>query len=225
MQAVLDKRVKPGDVVIIRYEGPKGGPGMREMLSVTAAIVGEGLGPEVALVTDGRFSGGTRGLMIGHVAPEAFAGGPIGLVEDGDRVRIDADTGTLDLLVSEDVLAERRKQWKRARAPLHPWRLRPLRRPRRFRLPRRHPPNTGGIEPQRHRGHKGTRRNRERRVRLLLPLIPSLCLSVFSVPLWLASPYRGVKSVSGVMARMVAARSRALASRSAREQTSFGECM
>jgi dihydroxy-acid dehydratase len=112
MQAVLDKRVKPGDVVIIRYEGPKGGPGMREMLSVTAAIVGEGLGPEVALVTDGRFSGGTRGLMIGHVAPEAFAGGPIGLVEDGDRIRIDADTGTLDLLVSDDVLAARRKQWK-----------------------------------------------------------------------------------------------------------------
>jgi dihydroxy-acid dehydratase len=109
---VLDKRVKPGDVVIIRYEGPKGGPGMREMLSVTAAIVGEGLGPEVALVTDGRFSGGTRGLMIGHVAPEAFAGGPIGLVEDGDRIRIDADTGTLDLLVSDDVLAARRKQWK-----------------------------------------------------------------------------------------------------------------
>ena len=111
MQAVLDKKVKPGDVVIIRYEGPKGGPGMREMLSVTAAIVGEGLGPEVALVTDGRFSGGTRGLMIGHVAPEAFTGGPIALVEDGDRIRIDADAGTLDLLVPDDVLAARRAQW------------------------------------------------------------------------------------------------------------------
>jgi dihydroxy-acid dehydratase len=111
MQAVLDGHVKPGDVVIIRYEGPKGGPGMREMLSVTAAIVGQGLGSEVALVTDGRFSGGTRGLMIGHVAPEAFTGGPIGLVEDGDRIRIDADTGVLDLLVSEDVLAERRMRW------------------------------------------------------------------------------------------------------------------
>jgi dihydroxy-acid dehydratase len=118
MQAVLDKRVKPGDVVIIRYEGPKGGPGMREMLSVTAAIVGEGLGTEVALVTDGRFSGGTRGLMIGHVAPEAFAGGPIALVEDGDLIRIDADKGTLDLLVPEDVLAERRKRWSPP-APRH----------------------------------------------------------------------------------------------------------
>jgi dihydroxy-acid dehydratase len=111
MQAVLDKKVKPGDVVIIRYEGPKGGPGMREMLSVTAAIVGEGLGPDVALVTDGRFSGGTRGLMIGHVAPEAFTGGPIAFVEDGDRIRIDADAGALDLLVPDDVLAARRARW------------------------------------------------------------------------------------------------------------------
>jgi dihydroxy-acid dehydratase len=116
MRAVMNKQVQPGDVVIVRNEGPKGGPGMREMLSVTAAIVGEGLGQEVALVTDGRFSGGTRGLMIGHVAPEASVGGPIGLIEDGDRIRIDADEGVLDLLVSEEVLAERRARWT-ARAP------------------------------------------------------------------------------------------------------------
>ena len=112
MRAVMDNRVQPGDVVVIRYEGPKGGPGMREMLSVTAAIVGAGLGPEVALVTDGRFSGGTRGLMIGHVAPEALAGGPIGLIEDGDLIRIDADAGTLDLLVPDDVLAQRKTHWQ-----------------------------------------------------------------------------------------------------------------
>jgi dihydroxy-acid dehydratase len=111
MRAVMEKRVQPGDVVVVRYEGPKGGPGMREMLSVTAAIVGEGLGQDVALVTDGRFSGGTRGLMIGHVAPEASVGGPIGLIEDGDLIRIDADEGVLDLLVPEDVLAKRRARW------------------------------------------------------------------------------------------------------------------
>jgi dihydroxy-acid dehydratase len=111
MQAVLDKQVKPGDVVVIRYEGPKGGPGMREMLSVTAAIVGEGLGPDVAMVTDGRFSGGTRGLMIGHVAPEAQVGGPIGLIEDGDIVTIDVASRMLNLEVPEPVLAERRARW------------------------------------------------------------------------------------------------------------------
>lgn len=117
MQAVLDKKVVPGDVVVIRYEGPKGGPGMREMLSVTAAIVGEGLGPEVALVTDGRFSGGTRGLCIGHVAPEAQVGGPIGLIEDGDLIAIDVPSRTLTLEVPADVLAERRARWTRP-APL-----------------------------------------------------------------------------------------------------------
>jgi dihydroxy-acid dehydratase len=111
MRAVMNKQVQSGDVVIVRNEGPKGGPGMREMLSVTAAIVGEGLGQEVALVTDGRFSGGTRGLMIGHVAPEASVGGPIGLIEDGDLIRIDADEGVLDLLVPEEVLAARRARW------------------------------------------------------------------------------------------------------------------
>jgi dihydroxy-acid dehydratase len=111
LRAVLDRRIKPGDVVVIRYEGPKGGPGMREMLSVTAALVGEGLGPEVALVTDGRFSGGTKGLMIGHVAPEAPLGGPIALVRDGDMVTVDIDRRRLDLEVPEAELAERRAAW------------------------------------------------------------------------------------------------------------------
>ncbi len=111
MQAVLNKQIHAGDVVVIRYEGPKGGPGMREMLSVTAAIVGEGLGQSVAMVTDGRFSGGTRGLMIGHVAPEAQVGGPIALVEDGDTITIDVSAKTLHLDVPEGILAERRARW------------------------------------------------------------------------------------------------------------------
>jgi dihydroxy-acid dehydratase len=89
MQAVTSKQIKAGDVVVIRYEGPKGGPGMREMLSVTAAIVGEGLGESVALLTDGRFSGATRGLMVGHVAPEAALGGPIAAIREGDKITID----------------------------------------------------------------------------------------------------------------------------------------
>jgi dihydroxy-acid dehydratase len=109
--AVKEQRIKPGDVVVLRYEGPVGGPGMQEMLGITAAIVGEGLGAEVALLTDGRFSGGTRGLMIGHVAPEAALGGPIALVEDGDSVTIDVDRRALDLDVEEAVLAERRARW------------------------------------------------------------------------------------------------------------------
>ncbi len=111
MQAVLDGHVYAGDVVVIRYEGPKGGPGMREMLSVTAAIVGEGLGPDVAMVTDGRFSGGTRGLMIGHVAPEAQVGGLIGLIEDGDLIAIDVPSRTLTLEVDDATLADRRTRW------------------------------------------------------------------------------------------------------------------
>lgn len=111
LRAVLDRQIKPGDVVVIRYEGPKGGPGMREMLSVTAALVGEGLGPEVALVTDGRFSGGTKGLMIGHVAPEAPLGGPIALVRDGDTITIDVERRRLDLEVPDTELAQRRTQW------------------------------------------------------------------------------------------------------------------
>ena len=111
-QAVEDRKYKNGDVIIIRYEGPKGGPGMREMLSTTAALYGQGAGDNVALITDGRFSGGTRGLCIGHVGPEAAVGGPIALVQDGDIITIDAEKGTLDLEVSEEELERRRKAWK-----------------------------------------------------------------------------------------------------------------
>jgi len=112
LRAVLEKRIRAGDVVVIRYEGPKGAPGMPEMLAVTAALVGEGLGPEVALVTDGRFSGGTRGLMIGHVCPEAQLGGPIALVEEGDLITIDVEGRRLDLEVPEAVLADRRTRFR-----------------------------------------------------------------------------------------------------------------
>jgi dihydroxy-acid dehydratase len=112
MAAILEKQVQPGDVVVIRYEGPRGGPGMREMLGVTSAIVGEGLGESVALLTDGRFSGATRGLMLGHVAPEAARGGPICLVADGDIITIDVDNRRVDADVSEDVLSERRSRWQ-----------------------------------------------------------------------------------------------------------------
>jgi dihydroxy-acid dehydratase len=109
--AVRDRRIGPGDVVVIRNEGPVGGPGMQEMLSVTAALVGEGLGGSVALLTDGRFSGGTHGLMIGHVAPEAALGGPIALVEEGDEIVIDVEARRLDLNVPDEELAERRARW------------------------------------------------------------------------------------------------------------------
>ena len=109
--AVRDRRIVPGDVVVIRYEGPVGGPGMQEMLSVTAALTGEGLGDSVALITDGRFSGGTHGLMIGHIAPEAALGGPIGLVEEGDEIVIDVDARRLDLDVPDAVLERRRAAW------------------------------------------------------------------------------------------------------------------
>jgi dihydroxy-acid dehydratase len=110
--AVQAGRIEPGDVVVIRYEGPKGGPGMREMLGVTAALVGAGLGESVALLTDGRFSGATRGLMAGHVAPEAAVGGPIALVREGDTVVMDIPSRRLDLKVPEDELARRRAEWK-----------------------------------------------------------------------------------------------------------------
>ncbi|MCW2337678.1 dihydroxy-acid dehydratase [Sphingobium sp. B2D3A] len=110
--AVEAQQIVDGDVVVIRYEGPKGGPGMREMLSTTAALYGQGLGEKVALITDGRFSGGTRGFCIGHVGPEAADGGPIALVENGDTISIDAEAGTIDLLVDEAVLAERRAKWQ-----------------------------------------------------------------------------------------------------------------
>ena len=109
IKAIFGKEIKPGDVIIIRYEGPKGGPGMREMLSPTSAIAGMGLDKSVALITDGRFSGATRGASIGHVSPEAASSGPIALVEEGDMINIDIDNHTLDILVDEKVLEERRK--------------------------------------------------------------------------------------------------------------------
>ena len=105
--------IVPGDVVVIRYEGPKGGPGMREMLATTAALVGQGLGRQVAMVTDGRFSGGTRGFMVGHVAPEAYVGGPIALVRDGDTIAIDTESNLIDVRISEDEMESRRAGWQR----------------------------------------------------------------------------------------------------------------
>jgi dihydroxy-acid dehydratase len=111
-EAVKARRIHEGDVVVIRYEGPAGGPGMQEMLGVTAALVGEGLGPHIALLTDGRFSGGTHGLMVGHVAPEAALGGPIALVEEGDEVVLDVTAKRLDLEVAADELERRRSRWQ-----------------------------------------------------------------------------------------------------------------
>jgi dihydroxy-acid dehydratase len=111
MAALMEGKIKSGDVMVIRYEGPKGGPGMREMLAPTAAIMGLGLGDSVALITDGRFSGGTRGPCIGHISPEAAEGGPIALVVDGDRIRLDIPNRKLDLLVDEATLAARREKW------------------------------------------------------------------------------------------------------------------
>ncbi len=112
MAAVTQKRIKPGDVVVIRYEGPKGGPGMREMLGVTSAIVGEGMGETVALLTDGRFSGATRGLMAGHVAPEAFTGGPIAAVREGDTISFDIPNRRLDVEISDEEMAARLRDWR-----------------------------------------------------------------------------------------------------------------
>ncbi|HYB97890.1 MAG TPA: dihydroxy-acid dehydratase [Candidatus Limnocylindrales bacterium] len=112
MRAILNDRIVKGDVVVIRYEGPKGGPGMREMLSPTSAIIGKGLGDSVGLITDGRFSGGTYGLVVGHVAPEAAVGGTIALVQDGDMITIDGQKDLLELHVDEEELARRRAQWK-----------------------------------------------------------------------------------------------------------------
>ena len=111
-EAISKGQVTEGDVVVIRYEGPKGGPGMREMLAVTAALVGQGLGQRVAMVTDGRFSGATRGLMIGHVSPEAMEGGPIAIVKNGDQIEIDIEKGIVDLLVESSTIEERFKSWK-----------------------------------------------------------------------------------------------------------------
>jgi len=113
LQAILDGAVTKGDVVVIRYEGPKGGPGMREMLSPTGAIMGKGLGAEVALITDGRFSGGSHGFVVGHVTPEAAVGGPIALIEDGDKITIDAESRRIDLDISDAQMDARRARWKR----------------------------------------------------------------------------------------------------------------
>jgi dihydroxy-acid dehydratase len=112
MHAVTGGQIKPGDVVVIRYEGPRGGPGMREMLGVTGAIVGEGLSESVALVTDGRFSGATHGFMIAHVVPEAAEGGPIAAVKEGDSIAIDADAGTINLEVAPETVKQRLASWK-----------------------------------------------------------------------------------------------------------------
>ncbi len=128
LQAILDGTVVAGDVLVLRYEGPKGGPGMREMLSPTSAIMGKGLGDQVALITDGRFSGGSHGFVVGHVTPEAATGGPLALVQDGDRIRIDAGNRTIDLDVSADELARRRAAWTPPAAPSVPGLLRKYRR-------------------------------------------------------------------------------------------------
>src|SRR2546425_5778282 len=110
-RAILAGSIHAGDVIVIRYEGPKGGPGMREMLAPTAALIGAGLGETVGLITDGRFSGGTHGLVVGHVAPEAALGGPLALVQEGDSVTIDAARGELRINVTDRVLATRRAKW------------------------------------------------------------------------------------------------------------------
>ena len=111
LEAILAQQIRAGDVVVIRNEGPVGGPGMREMLAPTSALVGQGLGESVGLITDGRFSGGSYGLVVGHVAPEAATGGPIGLVEEGDLISIDAEQNLLQLEVSDEELAARRAAW------------------------------------------------------------------------------------------------------------------
>jgi dihydroxy-acid dehydratase len=116
MEAILAGSIRPGDIVVIRYEGPKGGPGMREMLAVTGAMKGAGRGGDAALITDGRFSGGTHGFCVGHVAPEAVDGGPIAFINDGDRIVIDASAHTIDLIVDEAELERRKVGWK----PLEP---------------------------------------------------------------------------------------------------------
>ena len=112
MEAILADRIRAGDVVVIRYEGPQGGPGMREMLSPTSAIIGKGLGESVGLITDGRFSGGTWGMVVGHVAPEAYVGGTLALVQEGDSITIDALKLLLQLNVDDAELARRRVAWK-----------------------------------------------------------------------------------------------------------------
>lgn len=111
MAAILDGTVVAGDVLVIRYEGPKGGPGMREMLSPTSAIMGRGLGNQVALITDGRFSGGSHGFVVGHITPEAMVGGPIAIIEDGDTITIDAENNEINLGISEHEMQQRLSAW------------------------------------------------------------------------------------------------------------------
>ena len=113
LAAILDGRVKKGHIIVIRYEGPRGGPGMREMLSPTSAIMGKGLGKDVALITDGRFSGGSHGFVVGHVTPEAYEGGPLALVKNGDAITFDAERREITLGISATELKARQKAWKR----------------------------------------------------------------------------------------------------------------
>jgi dihydroxy-acid dehydratase len=112
MEAILARKIRPGDVIVIRYEGPKGGPGMQEMLAPTSALIGQGLGESVGLITDGRFSGGTWGMVVGHVAPEAYAGGTIALIEEGDSITIDAHRLLIELNVDAKTLEQRRARWR-----------------------------------------------------------------------------------------------------------------
>ena len=113
LAAILDGKIVKGDVIVIRYEGPKGGPGMREMLSPTSAVMGKGLGKDVALITDGRFSGGTHGFVVGHITPEAYDGGVIAIIEDGDELTINADTQEVNLNIPQSTIDQRLTQWRR----------------------------------------------------------------------------------------------------------------
>src|SRR6185369_7660682 len=115
LEKIIDDSIVKGDVVVIRFEGPKGGPGMREMLSPTSAIMGKGLGKDVALITDGRFSGGSHGFVVGHITPEAYVGGPIALVKNGDTITIDAEKRELTLEIPSAELKKRKKAWKKPR--------------------------------------------------------------------------------------------------------------
>src|SRR5438045_1416030 len=116
MQAILSGAIKKGDVIVIRYEGPKGGPGMREMLGPTGAIMGRGLGKDVALITDGRFSGGSHGFVVGHITPEAHVGGPLAIIKDGDRITIDAKKREINLELSAAEIKNRLKKWKQPKS-------------------------------------------------------------------------------------------------------------
>ena len=127
MDALEQGTIQPRDVVVIRYEGPKGGPGMREMLAITGAIKGAGLGKDVLLITDGRFSGGTTGLCVGHIAPEAVDAGPIAFVRDGDPITLDVANRTLELHVEPEELEQRKEGWAAAAAEVHPRRARQVR--------------------------------------------------------------------------------------------------